>query len=202
MRSDADRQAIQDAAAAAAAGDRDAFRRWVELTHQTVFRLAYRLLDDPAAAEDVAQEAYLRAWQGLHTLRDPGAAFGWLCRIARNVAHDRHRAAYRKPTRSLDAPAGVEGASLLDQLVDPGEDPEGQLDAAQVGQAVQAALLELKEKHRLVLTLREIDGMSYEEIALALGMRIGTVESRLHRARQALAKKLRALSRERREGGV
>jgi RNA polymerase sigma-70 factor (ECF subfamily) len=204
MRDEQTRQAIRDAAAAAATGDRDAFRRFVELTHATVYRLAYRLLDDSAAAEDVAQEAYLRAWQGLGSLRDPGAAFGWLCRVARNVAHDRQRRQYRQPTRSLDAMVRANGEAtgptLLQRLADPSADPEGQLDQAQLGAAVRAALQELNEPQRLVLTLREMDQMGYEEIAVALGIRLGTVESRLHRARKALAKKLRRLAREREQG--
>lgn len=169
----------------------------MDQSHKTVYRLALRILGDRAAAEDVVQETYIRTWQGLADVRDPGAAYGWICRVARNVAYDRQRAQYRKPTTSLDASTGASETPLVEQLADEERGPDDQVDAAQVGVAVRAALAELKEKHRLVLTLRELDGMSYEEIAEALGCRIGTVESRLHRARKALATKLKGLALER-----
>lgn len=180
----------------AAAGDRDAFRQLVERSHRTVFRLAFRILQDPDGAEDVVQETYIRAWQGLADLRDHGAAYGWLCRVARNVAYDRFRAGGRRKLVRLDQPTGEGKTALVEQLADPQAGPERRLGSEQLGEAVRAAMDGLKEKHRLVLAFRELDGMSYEEIALALGCSIGTVESRLHRARKALAGKLKGLALE------
>ena len=196
MRDATEHDEIAALAAQASAGDAQAFRRLVDRTHRTVYRLAFRLLGDPDGAEDVVQETYLRTWQGLPTLRDHQATLGWICRVARNVARDRQRARYRRPVQSLDTPQGEDREALRDRLPHPDPDPEGRLGSAELGRAVQLALAGLKEKHRLVLTLREIDGMSYEEIAAALGCRLGTVESRLHRARAALAKRLRVLARE------
>lgn len=196
MRIAAELDEIAALAAQASAGDERAFRRLVDASHRTVYRLAFRLLGDAAAAEDVVQETFLRTWQGLPALRDPQAALGWICRIARNVARDRQRAQYRRPATSLDVPRNEDQEPLRDRLAHPDPGPEDRLGSAELGRLVQEALAGLKEKHRLVLTLREIDDMSYEEIAAALGCRLGTVESRLFRARAALARRLRALARE------
>jgi RNA polymerase sigma-70 factor (ECF subfamily) len=180
----------------AAQGDEAAFGRIVEATHRTVYRLAFRKLGAESEAEDVVQETYTRVWVGLGQLRDRAAALGWICGIARNVCGDRLRQRHRRPVDSLDQPVGEGLGALLDQIASEEPGPEERLGSAQVGAAVRAALSSLKEKHRVVLSLREIDGMSYEEIAGALGCSVGTVESRLHRARQALVKKLKALARE------
>jgi len=184
---------VADLARAAAAGDRRAFRALVDRTHRTVYRVALRVLDDPAGAEDVVQETYVRAWQGLAKVRDPLAAYGWLCRIARNVATDHLRSRVRKKAASLDLPLGEGKSPLVDLLAHPDAGPEGQVGDAEVARAVREAIASLKDKHRLVLMLREIDGMSYEDLAVVLGCSIGTVESRLHRARKALTRKVRGL---------
>jgi len=187
---------VADLAQKAATGDRQAFRALVDRTHHTVYRVALRILDDPAGAEDVVQETYVRAWQGLSKVRDPLAAYGWICRVARNVATDQLRSRVRKKATSLDLPVGEGRSPLVELLAHPDAGPEGQMGDAEVARAVQEAIASLKPKHRLVLTLRELDGMSYEELAIALGCSLGTVESRLHRARKALAGKLGALQAE------
>jgi RNA polymerase sigma-70 factor, ECF subfamily len=187
---------VADLAGKAAGGDRRAFRALVDRTHRTVYRVALRILDDSAGAEDVVQETYVRAWRGLAKIRDPLAAYGWICRIARNVATDQLRARGRKKALSLDLPVGEGRSPLVELLVHPAAGPERRMGDAEVARAVREAIASLKEKHRLVLTLRELDGMSYEELAIALGCSLGTVESRLHRARKALARKLRGLNAE------
>jgi RNA polymerase sigma-70 factor (ECF subfamily) len=155
---------LRAAADRARAGDREGFRALVEETHATVFRLAAALVSDRDEAADVTQETYVRAWGRVGELRDGAAALGWLCRIARNVAHDRRRSWWTR----VRAP----------------------LAAAERAGAVRAALAALPEKHRVVLALRELEGMSYAEIAEATGVPLGTVESRLSRARAALARRL------------
>ncbi len=187
---------VAELARQAAGGDRKAFRALVDRTHQTVYRVALRILNDSAGAEDVVQETYVRAWQGLAKVRDPLAVYGWICRIARNVATDQLRSRGRKRALSLDFPVGEGQSPLVELLAHPGAGPEGRLGDAEVAKAVRDAIASLKEKHRLVLTLRELDGMSYEELAIALGCSMGTVESRLHRARKGLARKLRGLQAE------
>jgi RNA polymerase sigma-70 factor (ECF subfamily) len=176
---------LRAAADGARAGDAEGFRALVDATHATVFRLAAALVSDRDEAADVTQETYVRAWGRIEELRDGGAALGWLCRIARNVAHDRRRSWWSRIRAPLDALAG-EAA--------PREDgPDAVLAAAERADAVRAALAKLPDKHRVVLALRELEGLSYDEIAAALGVPVGTVESRLHRARGALARRLAGL---------
>ncbi len=173
---------LRAAADGARAGDAEAFRALVEETHATVFRLAGALVSDRDEAADVTQETYVRAWGRIDELRDGSAALGWLCRIARNVAHDRRRSWWSRIRAPLDAiredAAPSEGA------------PDAALAASERAEAVRAALARLPEKHRVVLALREVEGMSYDEIAEATGVPVGTVESRRHRARAALARRL------------
>jgi RNA polymerase sigma-70 factor (ECF subfamily) len=179
---------LRAAADGARAGDPEAFRALVDETHATVFRVAAALVSDRDEAADVTQETYVRAWGRIEELRDGGAAVGWLCRIARNVAHDRRRSWWSRIRAPLDALAG-EAA--------PREDgPDAVLAAAERADAVRAALAKLPDKHRVVLALRELEGLSYDEIAAALGVPVGTVESRLHRARGALARRLAGLRAE------
>ena len=188
---------IESLATRAAGGDRDAFESLVEATHGVVYRVALRICGSRADAEDVVQETFIRALQGLATVKDVGATQGWLCAIARNFATDRVRSRGRRPMWSLDAPVEAGATTLLgDALASDDPGAEQALGSAQLGAALEQAIAELKEKHRVVLTLREIDGLTYEEIATALDISIGTVESRLHRAREALAKKVKKLARE------
>jgi RNA polymerase sigma-70 factor (ECF subfamily) len=193
---DAGSPGIETLVERAAQGDARAFGALVERTHAVVYRLALRMLGGAAEAEDAVQETYVRAWQSLGSLRDRRAALGWICGIARNVASERRRARGRRRFVSLDQPASDDAPAPLEELAGNEAGPDERLASAEVGARVLAALEGLKEKHRLILSLREIDGMSYEEIASALGVPVGTVESRLYRARAALAKKLKALAKE------
>jgi RNA polymerase sigma-70 factor (ECF subfamily) len=168
--------------------DESAFREVVERTHATVFRLACALVGDRDEAADVTQETYVRAWSRRSELRDPDAVVGWLGRIARNVAHDRRRSWWSR----IRAP-------LEQAHRDVADDPPGadvQLAAAEDASAVRRAMMLLPEKQRVVLALREVEGMTYEQIAEALGAPVGTVESRLHRARVALARRLETWRRQ------
>lgn len=185
-------EAIESVARAASEGDRDAFRALVERTAPVVYRVALRSVGDRADADDVVQETFVRAWRSLDSLRDHGAALGWLCRIASNVAADLHRARGRRRARSLDL-STEDGVALVEQIASDDPDPEKRAVDSQLARAALALVGELSEKHRMVLLLREVDGMSYTEIAEALELSVGTVESRLHRARAALAKKIARL---------
>lgn len=176
----ADDPALAGLAGRAQDGDPGAFRQLVELTHERLYRLAFHLVRDRDEAEDVVQETFIRAWQRRGELRDPGAVVPWLSRIARNAARDRLRWWKRRPDRER---AGAERADEL-----PGADL--QLAAGERAAEVRRALDVLSEKHRVILLLREVEDMSYEQIAELLDLPIGTVESRLHRARGALARKL------------
>ena len=186
--SDAEGDALAAVAARAQAGERDAFRELIELTTPRIYRLAVRMLGDPDEADDVVQETYIRAWGRLDELRDPASAMGWLARVARNAARDRLRWWKRRRRESFDE-AGAPLARMV-AMADSAPLADEALAAAQTGAAVARAVAALPDKHRVVLLLREADGMSYEEIAESLGVAVGTVESRLHRARAALARKL------------
>jgi len=182
------RARLRAAAERARAGDAQGFRALVEETHATVFRVAAALVHDRDEAADVTQETYVRAWARIGELRDGAAALGWLCRVARNVAHDRQRSWWSRVRAPLDALAGE--AAPREAA------PDAAAAAAERAAAVRAALAKLPEKHRVVLALREVEGFSYDEIAEAIGAPVGTVESRLHRARAALARRLRGLREE------
>ena len=197
MRSDAHGTDLPSLATRASSGDADAFSVLVRETQHTTYRLALRMSGSESDAADVVQEAYLRAWEGLARLRDHTAILSWLCRIVRNVAADRVRQRVRHPTESLDrTPRGGVGA-LVEYLAADAPDPEECVASAEARAEIRAAIAELKEKHRVVLLLREVDGMSYAELATALGCPAGTIESRLHRARRELASKLRRRMRRR-----
>jgi RNA polymerase sigma-70 factor (ECF subfamily) len=183
---------VVDLCRRAAAGDRQAFGAWLERTHGVVFALAFRILGSQADAEDVVQDTYTLAWRNLGSLRDPTAHLGWVCSVARHVAIDRLRSRSRHPTQSLDAMT-TDTSAPGGQPVDDRPSAEEVAITAQGRARVVEAMGRLKEKHRLVLVLRDVDGLAYQEIADALGLPVGTVESRLHRARAALALKLKTM---------
>ena len=166
--------------AAARRGDTQAFNRLVE-THQTiVYNVAYRMLHDQDAAADAAQEAFISAFRALHSFRG-GSLRAWLLRIAVNACYDQLRLAQRRPTSSLD-----------DMLVDPdhsavltdyAESPEEYAIRQDLGRAIQEGLDRLPADQRAIVVLSDIQELSYEEIAQATGVSLGTVKSRLSRGR-------------------
>jgi RNA polymerase sigma-70 factor (ECF subfamily) len=164
-------------------GDAGAFTAWVRTQHDLVYRLCRRLVADRGDAEDAVQDTFVRAWRNAPQLRDPDAHRAWVCRIARRVCADRARRPLPRDPVAPDAVAADQRA------------PDEALAAEQLRAQVTAAIDRLKPKHRIVLVLREIDGFDYDAIADALDLPLGTVESRLHRARAELA---RALERHRR----
>ena len=175
---------VQAWAKRAAHGDHTAFRRWLEHTHGRVFRFALYKLGSRVEAEDVVQETYIRAWRQLPTLRDPDASIPWLFQIARNTVTDHVRKqGRRRPDRS---------ESLEEELQAPVDalTPERLAIGREGLHHLIGIVASLKEDHRVVLLLREVDGLSYQEIASQLGIPDGTVESRLHRARKALVDKV------------
>jgi len=196
MRAD-DGNDLESLSTRAAAGDQSAFGALVQQTQRTTYPLALRLVRSRADAEDVLQDTYVRVWQGLPKLRDHGATLGWICKIVRNVAVDRIRKQRRQRTDSLDRPVAEGMEALVDHISSDAPGPEAELADAQASDQLRRLVDELKDKHRLVLLLREVDDMSYEEISAAIGVPVGTVESRLHRARKALADKVTRAARAR-----
>ena len=161
-------------------GDRNAFSELVRIHAQGVLNVVYRMCGDMQVAEDAAQETFIQAWLRLPSYRPQTSLRNWLYRIAVNTAIDM----LRKEKRIL--PGAVEDLSLMD--AEPG--PETAVAGLERAEMIQDAVLALPEASRAVLVLREYEGLSYQEIASALDIPIGTVMSRLNYARKLLKEKL------------
>ena len=191
--SDDDRRLIADCLG----GRRDAFGELVSRYQARLYNAAVRLVNSPEDAADVVQDAFLSAYQALHTFKGDAEFFTWLYRIAFNTAISLKRK--RRPSVSLDAHTRETG---LDPD-DPSEyvKPSTALERTEDEQRLQYAIAKLSAEHRDVLLLKDIEGFKYEEIAEVLGVPIGTIRSRLHRARLEL-RDLLASPEERGRGGV
>jgi len=170
---------------AAQKGDVSAFNQLVRAYQTMVYRTAYRVMGESASAEDATQDAFVSAYKHIRAYRG-GSFKAWLLRIVTNACYDQLRVRQRRPTASLDA-----------MLVDsdnpaPGADraaPESPQDFAErqeLGDAIQRGLVTLPPDQRVTLVLVDIEGFSYDEVAEATGANLGTVKSRLSRARLAL----------------
>ncbi len=180
-------------------GDASAFSSWVKAVTPTLFRLGLRLAGDAARADDLVQDAVMRAWLALPGLRDTRASRAWVCRILRNAAIDDMRKAARRRESSLDGFRDDDGAyPLARQLTADTRAADDVFAAAEARAFVRAVIEALPDPHRLVLWLHDIDGLTQEEVAAALDVPLGTVASRLARARTKLDAKLQSLSTTRR----
>jgi RNA polymerase sigma-70 factor (ECF subfamily) len=174
----------------AKAGEESAFEQLVLNNQNRVYTLAVRMAGNPEEGADLAQEAFLKAWQGLSTFQGDSSFSTWVYRLTINVCLDylrkRNRRREVEPTTSLD------DESAWSEPSDPAQDPQRQLERAELRRAVTRGLEALPDHHRQILTLRELSGLSYQEIGALLELDIGTVKSRLARARLALQKILLA----------
>ncbi len=174
-------------------GDKKAFDLLVSKYQRKLMRLVSRLVHDQAEAEDVVQEAFIKAYRALPQFRGDAAFYTWLYRIGINVA--KNYLATRKSRVPTSTGNDIEEAETFDDA-DSLRDyntPESALATKQIAATVNAAMEELSEELRVAITLREIENLSYEEIAEIMGCPIGTVRSRIFRAREAIALKLRPL---------
>ncbi len=181
------------------AGDSRAFDALVRKYQQKILQLIMRYVHDPEAAQDVAQEAFIKAYRGLKGFRADSAFYTWLYRIAINAAKNHLASRARKVP---DSDVEMADAELMDNahvMRDQGT-PERELLSDEIKRTVLRAVEELPEDLRTAITLREVEGMSYEEIAQAMACPIGTVRSRIFRAREAIDKKLEPLLREAAQG--
>lgn len=189
----ADREVDQQLVERAQRGDKHAFDLLVTKYQRKLGRLISRFVRDPAEAEDVTQDAFIKAYRALPGFRGESAFYTWLYRIGINTAKNYLLANKRRPptTTPLDAEEAeaLDEASLLHEV----STPENELMSKQVVHVVQTSLQQLPEDLRSALTLREIEGLSYEEIAEVMNCPIGTVRSRIFRAREAVAENLRPL---------
>ncbi len=185
----------------AQAGDARAFEALVRRYERWVFTLTLRMVGDRDEAEDLAQDVFVKAYAGLSGFRGASRFSTWLYAIASNhCLNDLASRARRPLTESSLRPAGSEAddpPGLVERLADESPRADALLERQETVRQVQDALLQLTEEHRLILVLREIQGLSYEEIAETLGAEVGTVRSRLHRARLALRLRLRPVLAER-----
>lgn len=176
----------EDALARAQAGDKEAFRELYLAHHASVYRYALGELGEADDARDIVQETFVRAWGALARFRGESSLLHWLFRIARNLIIDRARARRRRGEISLDAPLDDTGTSLGDRLAASRPGPEDAAESVEEMGQFRAAIAALPAAQRSVFLLREWEGLPYEGIADRLGLNVGTVRSRLARAREAL----------------
>ena len=171
-------------------GDKHAFELLVSKYQRKLARLLARFIRDPVEVEDVAQEAFIKAYRALPSFRGDSAFYTWLYRIGINTAKNYLVAMGRRaPTTTEFDSEEAEGFEDADQLRDINT-PESMLMSAEIARTVNDTLEHLPEELRNAITLRELEGLSYEDIAAIMNCPIGTVRSRIFRAREAIAERL------------
>ncbi len=174
-------------------GDKRAFELLVEKYQRKLARLLSRFIRDPAEVEDVTQEAFIKAYRALPAFRGDSAFYTWLYRIGINTAKNYLMAMGRRAPTSTEVEAEeAEGFEEGEQLRDINT-PESLLLSNEIAETVNSTIEQLPEELRTAIQLREIEGMSYEDIAQLMNCPIGTVRSRIFRAREAIAERLRPL---------
>ncbi|MDD5276706.1 MAG: RNA polymerase sigma factor RpoE [Methylovulum sp.] len=173
-------------------GDKKAFDLLVIKYQHRIVQLVNRYIKDPSEAQDVAQEAFIKAYRALGNFRGEAAFYTWLYRIAINTAKNYLVARTRRNTQyeqDIQEAEKIENAPQLQDM----ESPERQLLNDEIIETIKAAIASLPEEMRTAIMLREFEGMSYEEIAVAMDCPVGTVRSRIFRAREAIDSKLSPL---------
>jgi RNA polymerase sigma-70 factor (ECF subfamily) len=178
-------------------GDQRAFEMLVVKYQRRIERLIGRMVRDVDLVQDIAQESFIRAYRALPQFRGESAFYTWLYRIAVNTAKKALMDMKRDPVVPESALRGKdedgEEPARADAELSDGETPDALLASKEIAAAVNAAIEDLSEDLRQAVTLREIEGLSYEEIAEAMNCPIGTVRSRIFRAREAIAARLKPL---------
>ncbi|MDD5035023.1 MAG: RNA polymerase sigma factor RpoE [Methylococcaceae bacterium] len=174
-------------------GEKKAFDLLVLKYQNRIIQLINRYIRDPHEAQDIAQETFIKAYRALPSFRGDSAFYTWIYRIAINTAKNYLAARSRRPSDDeieLEVAEQFEGESGLKDH----ETPEGVLMSEELAYVIQLALDELPAELRTAITLREMDGLSYDEIAEVMECPVGTVRSRIFRAREAIDKKIRSLT--------
>lgn len=177
----------QELIARAKAGDDEAFAQLMRDNEKRIYNLTLRMTGNPEDAMDLAQEAFLNAWRGLKFFKGDSAFSTWVYRLASNACIDHLRRKKRRQDIDLPMPADEEDDSQPD-IPDERFQPEQELERQELRRAVADGLEQLSDEHRQVLVMREINGLSYQEIADVLDLEAGTVKSRIARARNSLRK--------------
>lgn len=182
----------------AKAGDMAAFEELILRHEKIVYNLALRMMKHEEDARDISQEVFLKAYRSLPHFDERSAFSTWLYRITHNTCIDEIRRRKGKQSYSLEEEMEGEDGSMQRQIADTGDTPEGSILRAEQKKEILAALDMLSAEHRAVIILRDVKGFSYEEIAEIAGVSLGTVKSRISRARNQLKKEILE-SRERKE---
>lgn len=175
-------------------GSEQAFAALLSAYERPVYNFVYRLLEDPSDAPDVTQEVFLKIFRNIGDFRGECSLKTWIYRIALNEAFNLRRWFSRHRRREVSLDEGAEGrAELAATLADPQETQYEQVLRQERMRAVETALARVKESFRVAVVLRDIEGLSYEEIGEILRVSLGTVKSRILRGREALKQELAAL---------
>lgn len=173
-------------------GDKSSFAEIVEIYKDRVYQICYRMLGNPQEAEEMAQEAFIRAYINISSYKLDRKFSTWLFRIATNLCIDRIRK--KKPDFYLDAEvSGTDGLTLYSQVAANVQLPEEEIEHMELQETIQKEILKLPEKYRSVIVLKYIEELSLKEISEILDLPIGTVKTRIHRGREALRERLRHL---------
>lgn len=177
----------------ARAGDEAAFGELVKTYHMRVYGVAYRMVNHVDDAREVAQMSWVKAWNRLSGYKGDSKFFTWMYRLTVNTALDHIRQRTRKREVELPVYESGEDASPVDSLLVTQDTASDEMEKDDVKRAFHEALEALSPDHKAALILREVDGKTYQEIADAMGVRIGTVMSRIHYARKAIQERMRGV---------
>ncbi len=170
--------------------DEEAFNEIVRSYSDRVYNLVLRLVGSPAEAEDIAQEVFVTVFKSIETYRGEAKLSTWILRIAANHSKNRIKYLSRRRTSGQELRDGTDATEMADEGKAPAQShvaaPDVMFEAAEAERIMQAAIAQLEEEQRLLVVLRDVEELSYEEIVEVTGLPEGTVKSRLHRARMAL----------------
>lgn len=175
---------------AARSGDEEAFGELVKTFHQRVYGVAYGLVNNEDDAKDLAQQTWVKVWNKLGSFKEDAGFFTWVYRITSNTCMDFLRSKARRREEALPDTLEPVPDPRVERAPSEVSRPDRETQRAEIRAVFEEALAELSPEHRLALTLREVDGLSYEEIAKVMGCRKGTVMSRIYYARQRMQEKL------------